>query len=68
MTTGPGASSAPRPPRMVRRSQEEVSRLVIGRIGGPRIDIDATRVARLAPMARSLFPSAYRRGVRRSTG
>ena len=69
MTVGEGGAPAgPQPPRMVRRSQEEVSRLVIEKMGGPRIDIDATRVARLAPMARSLFPSAYRRGVRRSTG
>ena len=69
MTTGTGADpSGPQPPRMVRRSQEEVSLLVIERMGGPRVDIDATRVARLAPLARSLFPSAYRRGVRRSTG
>ena len=69
MTTGAGPGTAgTQPPRMVRRTQEQVSRLVIERMGGARIDIDATRVARLAPMARSLFPSAYRRGVRRSTG
>jgi NAD(P)-dependent dehydrogenase (short-subunit alcohol dehydrogenase family) len=69
MTTGEGGvTTGPQPPRMVRRSQEEVSRLVIERMGGAKVDIDATRVARLAPMARSLFPSAYRRGVRRSTG
>lgn len=69
MTIGAGGGTAgPQPPRMVRRSQEQISGLVIERMGGPRVDIDATRVARLAPMARSLFPSAYRRGVRRSTG
>ncbi|HET6811667.1 MAG TPA: SDR family oxidoreductase [Acidimicrobiales bacterium] len=69
MTTGQGgATTGPQPPRMVRRTQEQISRLVIERMGGPRIDIDATAVARLAPMARSLFPSLYRRGVRRSTG
>ena len=65
--TGTGPTGA-QPPRMVRRTQEQVSLLVIERMGGPKVDIDATRVARLAPMARSLFPSAYRKGVKRATG
>jgi NAD(P)-dependent dehydrogenase (short-subunit alcohol dehydrogenase family) len=69
MTTGEGGAAAgPQPPRIVRRSQEQISRLLIEQMGGPKVDIDATRVARLAPVARALFPSAYRRGVRRSTG
>lgn len=57
----------PRPPRMVRRTEEQISDLLLSRMGGPKIDIDATLVARLAPVARSLFPSGYRRGVRRAT-
>lgn len=67
---GQGAVDAgmPMPPRAVRRTEEQVSNLLLSRIGGPKIDIDATLVARMAPMARALFPGAYRRGVRRAAG
>jgi short-subunit dehydrogenase len=61
------AGMAP-PPRMVRRSEEQVSRLLLARMGGPRVDIDAARVARLAPVARALLPRVYRRGVRKAAG
>jgi hypothetical protein len=33
-------------------------------LGGPRLELDATRIARLAPVGRALFPRAYRRGIR----
>ena len=56
------------PPRIVRRSEEQVSRLLLARMGKPRLDIDAAPVARLAPLARALLPSAYRRGVRKAAG
>jgi short-subunit dehydrogenase len=52
------------PPRSVRRTEEQVSRAVLSGIGGSRLEIDATRVARLAPVARALAPRLYRRGVR----
>jgi NAD(P)-dependent dehydrogenase (short-subunit alcohol dehydrogenase family) len=55
------------PPRYVRRSEEQVSRLLLRRMGGPRVDIDAAPVARLAPVARALVPGLYRRGVRAAT-
>lgn len=66
---GRGAVEAgmPTPPPMVRRTEEQVSRLVLSRLGGPKIDMDAASVARLAPVARALFPSAYRSGIRRAT-
>ena len=54
------------PPRIVRRSEEQVSRLMLARMGKPRLDIDAAPVARLAPVARALVPRAYRRGVRKA--
>lgn len=57
----------PPPPRMVRRTEEQVSRLVLDRMGRPRVDIDAAPIGRLAPMARALAPSVYRRGVRRAS-
>lgn len=67
---GRGAVDAgmPTPPRAVRRTEEQVSKLLLSRIGGPKIDIDATLLARMAPMARALFPSAYRKGVRKAAG
>lgn len=55
------------PPKMVRRTEEQVSRLLLSRMGGPRVDIDAARVARLAPVARALFPRLYRRGVAKAS-
>jgi NAD(P)-dependent dehydrogenase (short-subunit alcohol dehydrogenase family) len=58
----------PMPPRVVRRTEEQVSKLVLARMGGPRLDIDAASVARLAPMARALFPGAYRKGVKKASG
>ncbi len=58
----------PMPPRMVRRSAPRVSQLLLARMGGPKLDIDAAPVARLAPVGRALFPSAYRKGVRRTSG
>ncbi len=58
----------PMPPRMVRRSAPQVSQLLLARMGGPKLDIDAAPVARLAPVGRALFPSAYRKGVRKSSG
>jgi short-subunit dehydrogenase len=56
------------PPRIVRRTEAQVSRLLLARMGGHRVDIDAAPVARLAPAARALAPGLYRRGVRKATG
>jgi NAD(P)-dependent dehydrogenase (short-subunit alcohol dehydrogenase family) len=58
----------PPPPRIVRRTEEQVSRLLLSRVGGSRIDIDAAPIARLAPVGRSLLPGVYRRAVRKATG
>ena len=58
----------PTPPRFVRRSEERVSQILMSRIGAGRIDIDAAPIARLAPVARSLAPGAYKKGVLKSSG
>jgi dehydrogenase/reductase SDR family member 7B len=58
----------PMPPRYVRRTEEGVSSLLMRRIGGGRIDIDAAPVARMAPVARSLLPGLYKKGVLKSSG
>jgi short-subunit dehydrogenase len=70
MGAGAGAVDAGQstPPRMVRRTEEQVSRLLLARMGGPRLDIDAAPVARLAPVARALAPGLYRRGLRKAAG
>jgi short-subunit dehydrogenase len=49
------------PPKAVRRTEQQVSRLVLRRMGGPAIDINAARIAVLAPVVRSLSPRVYRR-------
>jgi short-subunit dehydrogenase len=51
------------PPKAVRRTEEQVSRLVLRRMGGPAVDINAARVAVLAPVVRSLSPRLYRRMI-----
>jgi NAD(P)-dependent dehydrogenase (short-subunit alcohol dehydrogenase family) len=52
------------PPKMVRRTEEQVSDLTLGRIGGPNVDINAARIATLAPVARALVPRLYRRALK----
>jgi short-subunit dehydrogenase len=62
------AESPSIPPRIVRRTDEQVSRLLLSRLGRPRVDIDAAPIARLAPVARSLLPRVYRRAVAKAAG
>ncbi len=52
------------PPKLVRRTDDQIAKLLIDGLGGPRLELDATRIARLAPVGRALFPRAYRRGLR----
>jgi short-subunit dehydrogenase len=54
----------PTPPRFVQRSAAAVSRLALDSIGRPGIEINAARVAVLAPVARGLAPPLYRRLMR----
>ena len=63
---GQGAVDAgmPMPPKMVRRTEKQVSDLTLARIGGPDVDINAARVATLAPVARALVPRLYRRALK----
>lgn len=67
---GQGAVDAgmPIPPRVVRRTEDQVSQLLISRMGRAKIDIDATMAARFAPIARLLFPGLYRRSLRKAAG
>ena len=53
------------PPKMVRRTEEQVATLVADRMGGPHLDINAARLPLLAPIGRTLAPLAYQRAMRR---
>jgi short-subunit dehydrogenase len=58
------------PPKMVRRTAEDVATLVADRMGGRKIDINAAALPMLAPLARTFAPVLYQRAMRRfnSTG
>lgn len=62
---GQGAVDAgmPVPPKMVHRTEEQVARLAVDRMGGPLLEINAARIATLAPMMRGLLPRLYRKGM-----
>ncbi|MGO9342658.1 MAG: SDR family NAD(P)-dependent oxidoreductase [Acidimicrobiales bacterium] len=68
MGTGAVEGGMPAPPKMVRRTEKQVSRLLLARMGGPRIDIDATLIARLAPIGKTLAPAAYKKAVLKTSG
>ena len=53
------------PPRMVRRTEQQVATLVADRMGGPLIDINAARLPLLAPIARTLLPRTYGKAMQR---
>ena len=47
------------PPRAVRRSVEKVSTLVLHRMGGPRLEINAAALPLVAPILRTVAPLTY---------
>ena len=51
----------PMPPKVTRRTEEQVSALVLRRLGGPRVEINCTTAPLLVPLFRSLAPRAYHR-------
>jgi short-subunit dehydrogenase len=53
------------PPKPVRRSEAQVSHLVLERMGGPRLEINAAVLPLLAPIGRTLAPRTYQRSMRR---
>jgi NAD(P)-dependent dehydrogenase (short-subunit alcohol dehydrogenase family) len=53
----------PLPPRPVRRTEEQISKLVLEHMGGSGIELNASRLPVMAPLARAFFPKAYRRSV-----
>jgi short-subunit dehydrogenase len=63
--SGIDARSAPLPPKPVRRTEEQVSRVVLERMGGDKMEINAAWLPLLAPIGRTLAPRAYQRGMRK---
>lgn len=53
----------PKPPKMSHRTEEQISRLVLDRMGSDAIEINALKVAPLTAIARAFFPRVYRRSV-----
>ncbi len=52
------------PPRAVRRSESDVSELLLDRMGGKRFEINAAVLPLLAPIGRSVAPVSYQRAIR----
>jgi hypothetical protein len=57
--------SMPMPPKAVRRTEEQVSALVLDRVGGRRMEINAAALPLLAPIGRTIAPVSYQRSMRR---
>ena len=49
------------PPRAARRTEEQVSSLVLRRLGGPRVEINAAALPLVAPLMRTVLPRTYHR-------
>lgn len=54
----------PMPPKPVRRTEEQVSALVLARLGGRRMEINAAVLPLLAPIGRTIAPLSYQRSMR----
>jgi short-subunit dehydrogenase len=52
------------PPKPVRRSEEQVSALMLERMGGRRMEINAAVLPLLAPIGRTIAPISYQKAIR----
>jgi short-subunit dehydrogenase len=59
------AGDGPPPPKLVRRTEAQVSNMLLERIGRSRIDINAAWVPKLAVIGRTLLPGAYQWAMKR---
>jgi short-subunit dehydrogenase len=60
---GVGDGSVPPPPKLVRRTDAQVSTLLLEHMGGSRVDINASRLPLLAVVGRALMPRLYARAM-----
>jgi len=52
------------PPKAVRRTEAQVAALVLDRMGGPRLEINAALLPLLAPIGRTIAPVSYQKAMR----
>ena len=55
------------PPKLVRRTEEQIAELVLERMGSDAIELNASRLPVIAPLARAFFPKAYRKSVTKNS-
>ncbi len=55
----------PQPPKIVRRTETQVSTSTLEKMGGPNFEINCARVATLAPVMRVFAPALYRSQMRK---
>ena len=53
------------PPKPVRRTETQVSNLLLERMGTARVDINASRLPLVAVLARTMVPTVYARAMRK---
>jgi len=57
----------PLPPKPVRRTEDQIAELVLERMGSDAIELNASRLPVMAPLARAFFPKAYRKSVTKNS-
>ena len=63
--TAMSVGDGPLPPKLVRRTEAQVSNLLLEQIGRPGIDINAAWLPKLAVIARTVMPRAYQWSMKR---
>jgi short-subunit dehydrogenase len=57
----------PLPPKPVRRTEDQIAELVLERMGSDAIELNASRLPVMAPLARAFFPKSYRKSVTKNS-
>ncbi|MBV8302978.1 MAG: SDR family oxidoreductase [Acidimicrobiia bacterium] len=57
----------PLPPKPVRRTEDQIAELVLEGMGSSAIELNASRLPVMAPLARAFFPKAYRKSVTKNS-
>jgi short-subunit dehydrogenase len=57
----------PLPPKPVRRTEDQIAELVLEGMGSHAIELNASRLPVMAPLARAFFPKAYRKSVTKNS-
>lgn len=57
----------PLPPKPVRRTEDQIAALVLEGMGSDRIELNASVLPVMAPLARAFFPKSYRKSVTKNS-